>query len=136
MIMLPYRTHITLCAQHSGDRFHQGNAKDRQNNACDDGKIDQQRELLSGLIRLFLSQRAGYQRAAAGTNHKPHNAEGHQIGPDDVDGSKGKLSHIIGDKKAVYHRIDGSKDHHGDGGKIESKQTTVSKMVRELDTAH
>ena len=121
--------HFLRSAQKSGDRLHEQKANGGQRRTQQDGQLDHHGKIPVGLFAVSGTQVTGHQSRAAGADHEAHTAQDHQKGPDKVQSRKGGLSGKIGNEKAVYHAVDGSKDHHGDGGQGEPEELSVGKVV-------
>ena len=125
--------HLPLAAQELRRRAHEGDGKDGQHDAANDGGIGQQGENFIGLLPVAGSQGHGHQGRAAGAHHEAQGAEDHDVGHDEVDGGEGGLAGEIGDENAVHHAVDAGEDHHGDGGQGKPDQPGIGEMVGQLD---
>ena len=56
-------------------------------------------------------------------------AQNHDDGHDKIDSGEGRFPREIGNKKTIYHAVDGGEDHHNDGRRHKAQQAIGGKMV-------
>ena len=124
---------LALGTQQNGQGPHEHEGQKGQYNAGDQGGVHDHGEIAVGLGLIALAQRFGNQRAAAGAHHEAQGRKTHQHGVHQIQGGEGHGAHVVGDEQAVHNAVNGSNDHHHDGGQHKAQKPPVRKMVGKLD---
>ena len=121
--------HGFVGSEKAGDIVQQRPPDSCEQQAGEETDTHQHREDTVGCQGFPLPHCFGYQRATARAEHKAHDAEEHQKGKDQVEGSERGLTSEIRHEQAVHHAVHGGEDHHAHRGQGEPQEFPVGEMV-------
>ena len=125
--------HLPLCAQQRSHRLNDEQTDDREDDARNEGRDQEQAEKFIGLLVVALAQRDTYNGRAAGTQHEADGADQHRQRHDEVDRSKSRFAHKVRDAQAVHDAVDRGEQHGTDAGQHKPDQPGIGKVVGQLN---